>query len=373
MMHWEYRQPVRIVFGNGVIHQLAEEIKSLGGNNGILITSSSFERRGDADIICKISENRIKHLFSHVTANPTVKECDVCMAIMKKEHCDFVVAMGGGSVMDLAKAAATFCLTDNSSADYLATGKSIPAEHLPVIAVPTTAGTGSEITCVAVLSDHERGMKSPINSNGFYPLVAIVDPELTYTVPPYMTACTGFDVICHAIEAYWSKYHQPICDALAVHSAKLAMDNLEKAYNHPDDKDARSNMAEASVMAGLAFTMPKTTSAHACSYPLTNLLGIPHGEACALTITWFIRFNARKGCQRIDALAQLLGYQNYEALADTLDDMRRRLGLRMNLKEFNLDKQQFEQLVEGSKHPNLKNNPIEVTEKDLRKLYQELE
>jgi alcohol dehydrogenase class IV len=371
-MIWEYRQPVRIIFGNGEIKRIGDEIKTLGGSNGILVTSSSFERRGFTETICKISEGRIKQVFAHVTANPTVEECDECMTIMRREHCDFVVAMGGGSVMDLAKAASTFNLTDSCSTEFLATGKAIPTEHLPIIAIPTTSGTGSEITCVAVLSDHKRGVKSPMNSNGFYPSVAIVDPELTYTVPPYMTACTGFDVICHAIEAYWSIHHQPICDALAIHAVKLALDNLEKAYNHPDDKAARENMAEASVTAGLAFTMPKTTSAHACSYPLTNLLGIPHGEACALTITWFIRFNAENGCERIETLAKTLGYKDAEALATVIDGMRKRTGMRMNLKDFNLNEQQFEQLVEASKHPNLKNNPIEVTENDLRKLYQTL-
>lgn len=371
-MNWEYRQPVKIVFGNGEISKLAEEIRALGGDNGILVTSSSFERKGFTEVIRKISENRIKHLFSHVTANPTVEECDECMAIMRKEHCDFVVAMGGGSVMDLAKAAATFCLTNNCATYYLATERAIPAEHLPLIAIPTTAGTGSEITCVAVLSDHKRGVKSPMNSNGFYPKVAIVDPELTYSVPSHTTVCTGFDVICHAIEAYWSKYHQPICDALAVHAAKLALDNLKIVFYHPDDREARQYMAEASVTAGLAFTMPKTTSAHACSYPLTNLLGIPHGEACALTITWFIRFNARKGCLRIQHLAQILGYQDAETLAAFIDDMRRQMGMRMNLKDLCLNQHQFEQLVEGSKHPNLKNNPIDVTDNDLKKLYREL-
>lgn len=371
-MNWEYRQPVRIIFGNGELGRLAEEIAALGGTNGILITSASFERRGLAAQVQQQSEGRIRQVFAHVTANPTVEECDACMDIMRSSHCDFVVAIGGGSVMDLAKAAATFCLTADHATDYLATGKAIPADHLPVIAVPTTAGTGSEITCVAVLSDHRRGVKSPMNSNGFYPTVAIVDPQLTLTVPPYMTACTGFDVICHAIEAYWSIHHQPICDALAVHAAQLALANLEKVCRQPDDLQARENMAEASVVAGLAFTMPKTTSAHACSYPLTNLLGIPHGEACALTITWFIRFNARKGCERVTTLARQLGFNDAEALATALDGMRERTGMRMNLKDFHLDRQRLEQLVEGSKHPNLLNNPIVVTEEDLRTLYRQL-
>lgn len=368
-MKWEYLQPVRIIFGNGEISKLGNEIEKTGGKNGMLVTSKSFEQRGMTTQIRTISGGRIKQVFAKVTANPTVEECDACAEIMRNERCDFVVALGGGSVLDLAKAAATFCLTQNKSTDFLQTGKPIPTDHLPLIAVPTTAGTGSEITCVSVLSYHARGVKSPMNSVGFYPTLAIVDPELTYTVPPYITACTGFDVLCHSIEAYWSIHHQPICDALAVHSANLAMQNIIQVYDCPDDKQARENMAEASVIAGLAFTMPKTTSAHACSYPLTNLFGIPHGEACMITMPYFIRFNAEHGCQRIEDLAIMLGYKNAHDLADHIDKMREHTGLHNDLRFLNLTHDQFEKLVQGSKHPNLLNNPVEVKESDLRDMY----
>jgi len=243
---------------------------------------------------------------------------------------------------------------------------------LPLIAIPTTAGTGSEITSVAVLSDHNKGIKAPLNSKGFFPTLAIVDPELTYSVPPYITACTGFDVLCHAIEAYWSIHHQPICDALAIHAARLVIENLETVFNEPNNHQARENMAEASVTAGLAFALPKTTSAHACSYPLTNILGIPHGEACAMTITHFIRYNTENGCTRVEELAKRLGFDNAHKLADHIDSMRERTGMSMDLKKFNITDNIYEQIVEGSKHPNLKNNPIEVSEDFLRDMYSKL-
>lgn len=371
-MTWDYMQPVRIIFGNGTVNRLSEEIVKMNGNNGLLITSVSFEKRGIAEHIRQISAGRIGQCYCHVSANPTVEDCDQCADMLRQHHCDFVVAMGGGSVMDCAKAAATFCLTNNHSTDYLGTGKAIPEHHLPLIAVPTTAGTGSEITCVSVLSDHHRGIKSPMNSNGFYPAVAIVDPELTYTVPAHTTACTGFDVLCHAIEAYWSIHHQPVCDALAVHAAHLALDNIVRVYDTPANKQAREMMAEASVTAGLAFTMPKTTSAHACSYPLTNLLGIAHGEACAMTITHFIRFNAENGCNRTEELAKILGYDDAHKMADAIDGMRAQTGMMMDLKSFHLTDELFESLVQGSKHPNLLNNPVPVPESYLRSLYAKL-
>lgn len=368
-MNWNYMQPVRIRFGNGAISCLPEEVKALNGQNGLLITSASFAKRGLAEELCRMSGGTIKHLYAQVSANPDVMECEACIKILRDNSCDFVVALGGGSVMDCAKAAATMCLTNEPVENFLAVGKQVPQAHLPIIAIPTTAGTGSEITCVSVLSDHRRGIKSPINSYGFYPVVALVDPELTYSVPPYMTACTGFDVLCHAIEAYWSIHHQPICDALAVHAARLVFAHLLTVCQHPDDVTAREKMAEASVMAGLAFTLPKTTSAHACSYPLTNLLGIPHGEACALTIVHFLRFNAEHGCDRILSLAKELGYDDVNSLADAIEQLKVQTGMRRDLKEYKLNDEQFEALVQGSKHPNLLNNPIVVTENDLREMY----
>lgn len=371
-MNWNYEQPVRIRFGNGVTSSLAEEIRALGCERGILVTSPSFVRRGVAEELVKKCDGRLTAVFSHVSPNPEVTECDECAKLMRRERCDIVVALGGGSVMDLAKAAATFCLTTTSATDFLSGSQAIPSAHLPLIALPTTAGTGSEITCVSVLSDHAHGLKAPLNSRGFYPAVALVDPTLTYSVPPHLTACTGLDVLCHAVEAFWSKYHQPICDALAVHALRNVLTYLPIAFAKPDDVEAREKMAEASVIAGLAFTVPKTTSAHACSYPLTRLLDIPHGEACALTIDYFMLLNDAHGCLRPREMAALLGYDSADALASKIMSLKRELGLRMNLKDFHLTDEQVEQLVQGSKHPNLLNNPVEITEPMLRELYTEL-
>lgn len=371
-MSWNYIQPVRIRFGNGSRNSLPDEITAISGSNGLLITSPSFEKRGIIDEIVQLSNGSIRHIYSHVSPNPDVTQCDECARILRDNHCDFVVALGGGSVLDCAKAAASFCTADTPAEQYLCSGLPIPKTHLPLIALPTTSGTGSEVTCVSVLSDHRRGIKAPLSSDSFYPAVAIIDPELTLSVPPHITASTGFDVLCHAIEAYWSIHHQPICDALAIKAARLVLSNILTAYNHPDDISARENMAEASVIAGLAFTMPKTTSAHACSYPLTNLLGIPHGEACALTITKFLLFNHAHGCGRIPTLANELGYSDPHQLADTIERLKLATGMRRDLKDFNLSADRIDALVKGSMHPNLKNNPIEVTEEDLRAIYDSL-
>lgn len=275
--------------------------------------------------------------------------------------------------MDCAKAAASVALTSDSIRKYHGTGVAMPEKHLPLIAVPTTAGTGSEVTCVSVLSDHANGKKAPIVSEGFYPAAAIIDPELTYTMPPQVTAGTGIDVLSHAIEGYWSKGHQPICDVLAMHAAELAFKYVYRAYRKPDDEEAREKMCEASLIAGLAFTLPKTTSSHACSFPLTNIYHIPHGEACGLTLDYFIRINAKgEGGERVEEFARRIGFKDAEEMADAVLELKKKMGLRCDLKDLELDDDQIAELVRISRHPNLYNNPVEITDEMLDEMYRYL-
>ena len=189
-----------------------------------------------------------------------------------------------------------------------------------------------------------------------------------------MTASCGIDVLCHAVEGFWSKGHQPICDALALHASELVFENIRTVYNDPQNKEARARMAEASVIAGLAFTLPKTTSSHACSFPLTNILHIPHGEACGLTLDYFARINAADPVEgpRINRFAQKLGFKDMNDMADAIAQLKKDLKLRTDLKEFNLTDEQVAELVRGSKHPNMLNNPVEITEEMLDKMYQSM-
>lgn len=371
-MNWIYQQPVKILFGNGVIKELNHQIEAIKGSRGVLITSSSFAARGISNMIKEICGNKIVAIYSQVTANTDIMECDECIDLVRTFECDFVVAIGGGSVIDCAKAVSVISQTEGKTSDYWGTANKLPSKHIPLIAIPTTAGTGSEIISVAVLSDHKQQKKASFASPSFYPAIAMIDPELTYTLSPYITACSGFDTFCHALEAYWCRNHQPICDALAIESLRLVLANLLTAYNEHNNVAAREKMAEASLLAGMAFAIPKTTSAHACSYPLTALFDITHGEACAMTIDHFLRINAMDKDKRIESLVQMLGFDNSDLFAGEIVKLREKLYLRGNLKEFNITDHQLDELVEQSKHPNLLNNPIEVTDKILRDMYNKL-
>jgi alcohol dehydrogenase len=312
---------------------------------------------------------KLVDLYDQVSPNPDVSEVDACTQLIRDHHLTFIVAMGGGSTMDLAKVSATMALTEESVVAYHGTGKVLPKTHLPLIAIPTTAGTGSEVTCAAVLTNRELGKKAPLNSDNFYPKDALIDPTLTYKIPPQVTANTGMDVLCHALEGLWSKGHQPICDALALRACKLVFAYLERAYHHPDDHEAREAMCEASLLAGMAFSIPKTTSSHACSFPLTNIYGIPHGEACALTIDYFALINKDVEGQRLEKFVKEIGFASVEEMVTKIRDMKKDMHMRLDLKEFELSEEQLNDLVCLSHHPNLYNNPVEITDEMLYRLY----
>lgn len=372
-MTWDYLQPVKIHFGKGRLWEIKTIAKELGLTRGLLVAGPFFFRSGLAEKIIRESEGMIVASFGEISPNPDVTEVDACADVIRRENIGFVVALGGGSPMDCAKAVASVALTEDSIRKYHGTGVALPEAHLPLIAIPTTAGTGSEVTCVSVLSDHANGKKAPIVSEGFYPAAAIIDPELTYTMPPQVTAGTGIDVLSHAIEGYWSKGHQPICDTLAIHAARLVFEYLFRAYENPQDEEAREKMCEASVIAGLAFTLPKTTSSHACSFPLTNIYRIPHGEACGLTLDHFIRINAHgEGGERVEYLAHRLGFTDADALADAVLELKHKMGLRCDLHDLNLSDEQIAELVRISRHPNLYNNPVEITDEMLEEMYRTL-
>ena len=362
-MDWSYSQPVDIHFGKGKISILPELLK--GYSKPAIVCDSFFAGTEVFERLKALTGAEI--VYSDISPNPDVTEADRCSRLLRESGADVIAAVGGGSAIDTAKVAS---LTVERISDYHGTGKAVPKKHLPVIAVPTTAGTGSEVTCVSVLTDRSTGKKIPINSESFYPAVAVIDPELTLTVPLKVTASTGIDVLCHAIEGYWSKGHQPICDALAVHAASLVLDHLPRAVFAPDDICAREKLAEASVIAGLAFTLPKTTGSHACSFPLTAIYGIPHGEACALTLDSFIRINA--GDPHTNTLAWKLGFGDPQLLADHIAALKKRIGLRTDLADLELNEEQIKELVTKSRHSNLLNNPVEVTDEMLYEMYKRL-
>lgn len=375
-MQWEFNLPVKLVFGSGKRNDLAKYIDEIGGSRGVLVCGNSFCKNGVADEFLRLGGGKIVEIFSDIRPNPTTDNVNDCVRLMREVDADFAVALGGGSPMDCCKAACAIARGDDNIEPYHSLGKPISAkEAIPMIAVTTTSGTASEVTNISVLTDINQNLKQPMNDPAMYPKIAVIDPELTLTVPPQVTASTGLDVLSHAIESYWSTLNQPICSACSIYAARLVFEWLEKAYTEPENLTAREKMAEASIVAGVAFSHPRTTGSHACSFPLTNIYGVPHGEACAFTLDYFVKFNAKHADSdgRLDVLAKDCGFDSAYEMADEISAMKKRMGMRSRLSEIGCTSdEQIAELTKKSMSMLMKRNPIELSESDIGEMYNKL-
>lgn len=375
-MNWEFNLPVKLVFGNGERKNIKQHIDVIGGKRGVLVCSRSFASNGLADEFVKASDGTIVSVFSSIRPNPTTENVNECVKMLRQVGADFAVALGGGSPMDCCKAACAIAKGNDIIESYHSGGKAVDKnEAIPMIAVTTTSGTASEVTNISVLTDLAQNLKQPMNDPAMYPKIAIIDPELTLSVPAQITASTGLDVLAHAVESYWATLNQPVCSACSIYAARLVFQWLEKAYNEPNNLEAREKMAEASIVAGVAFSHPRTTGSHACSFPLTNIYGVPHGEACAFTLDYFIKFNAKHAdCDgRITALAKDCGFESADAMADEIMAMKKRMGMKTNLAQIGCTSdEQILELTKKSMSMLMKRNPIELKEDDIYNMYMSL-
>ncbi len=370
-MSWNFSLPTKIYFGTDKIKELPEIIKEFGFKRGVLVCSNTLKKNGTADEIVKNSNGTLVAVFNDIRPNPTTDNVNDCVKVLRENNADFAVALGGGSPMDCCKAACAIAKGDDVIESYHTGGKSIKREEvIPMIAVATTSGTGSEITNISVLTDLQKNVKSTMNDPLMYPKAAIVDPRLTLSVPPQVTASTGLDVLAHALESVWTILHQPICESCSVTATKLVFEWLYKAYTEPQNLEAREKMAEASIIAGVAFSNPRTAGSHACSFPLTNLYGVPHGEACAMTLDYFCRFNAEAENGRLNKFAQNCGFSDAYHLADAITDLKKKMGMAMTLTEIGVKTDaEIEKLTEMSMTPLLEKNMIKLSYDDVKNMY----
>ena len=364
---WNYKLPTEIVFGNGVLENL-KSIISEYGDNGVWVTDSFV---GSLPAVKKlIAENGNFLVFDEVRPNPTVENVDKLMELLLESKAQFIIAIGGGSSIDCAKAASCLVKSGEKSIRRFHFEKLLLGnDHLPVIAVPTTAGTGSEVTPFAVLDDTEKNFKGPIASNAFYPEKAVIDPELTYSVPTKITAATALDALSHAIEGYWSKNHLPLCDLMAKEAAKKIFGNLENVLNNPGDKAGREALSYAALLAGMAFQIPKNAIMHACSFPLSNRFHMAHGAACAFTMESAIKLNAPYMDGRMEEFAEYCGFGSIQEMVERITELKRMGGLPLTLKDAGISVEDIDLLVQESFHPLMNNNPKTVSAEDLKNIY----
>ncbi len=371
--------PTEIHFGFGTVHCIPDRVKAAGGSRVLMITDAGLRRAGIA--------GRIESLlaaagipcatFDGVKPDSGTQLIESAGLLLRESGADTVIGVGGGSSLDTAKAVAVLATNTKPVSQYLGLNR-IENRPLPVIAVPTTAGTGSEVTLWSVFTDDGSGLKVAIGSGLMYPAAAVCDPELTMALPPCLTASTGMDALGHAIECFSNDACQPISAALARRAIELITQHLRTAVLNGRDRNSRYAMLLASTMAGIAMNPTRLGLAHALAMPLGSWdLHIPHGVAIAVSLPWVMQFNHLARPERFAEIAAAMGEDvralpPIEAAARSYDAVCRLagdIGLPRGLAEAGLTAEHVDRVVdEAMKSGNVAVNPRRTEREDMRNI-----
>lgn len=371
--------PVDIHFGYGVVAQLPEHVGKLGGSRVLVVTDPGLRAAG---IVAGVEELlQGAHIsfavYDGVTADSGSGLIAQATGLLKEFEADLVVGIGGGSSLDTAKAVAMMATSSGTILDYVGLHK-VRAVPLPIIAIPTTAGTGSEVSLWAVFTDDNTRLKVAVGSVLLCPKVALCDPELTLGLPPALSAATGMDALGHAIECYTNNACQPISAALALDAVRLIGKHLRSAVLNGRNRESRYAMLLASTMAGMAMNSTRTGLAHALAMPLGSWdLKIPHGSAIGITLPVVMEFNYPAEPARFAAVARALG-ERVDQLSEldaagragaAVRALARDVGIPKGLAELGLRPDHVAMVVqEAMKSGNVVINPRKIRPEDLERI-----
>ncbi len=377
----EFYTPGKIIFGPGGLSQVGIEAKRLGNKVLVVLGRSAMRKSGALDRLTRLlKENNLEYIiYENIPSDPTVETVDTGTSLARKESCNLVIALGGGSVLDTGKAISAMVTNEGSVADYQeieGKGKKIQHKTLPFIAIPTTSGTGSEATKNAVITNTKFSLKKSIRDPWLIPKVALVDPELTLSLPPYMTAVCGGDALTQCIESYLGKKSHEITDILALHAIGSIGKSLVKAVKEGKNLEARKDMAMAALLSGLCLSNSGLGAAHALSHPLGVYYKIPHGLSCAVLLPYVMEFNLPVVTKKLAKIARSLG-EDLSLLSETeaaqravekIKEILSAVGIKENLSEWGIKEKDFSQLIKGAKGGSLNNNPRNTSDEDLIEL-----
>ena len=377
----EFYTPGKIIFGPGGLSQVGIEAKRLGNKVLVVLGRSAMRKSGALDRLTRLlKENNLEYIiYENIPSDPTVETVDTGTSLARKESCNLVIALGGGSVLDTGKAISAMVTNEGSVADYQeieGKGKKFQHKTLPFIAIPTTSGTGSEATKNAVITNTKFSLKKSIRDPWLIPKVALVDPELTLSLPPYMTAVCGGDALTQCIESYLGKKSQEITDILALHAIGSIGKSLVKAVKEGKNLEARKDMAMAALLSGLCLSNSGLGAAHALSHPLGVYYKIPHGLSCAVLLPYVMEFNLPVVTKKLAKIARSLG-EDLSLLSETeaaqravekIKEILSAVGIKENLSEWGIKEKDFSQLIKGAKGGSLNNNPRNTSDEDLIEL-----
>lgn len=372
---FSFELPVRIEFGVGAVGQLAAKVRALGGRHALVVTDPGVVAAGVIDKVTAVLDRAdIAHtLFAEVQADPDACGVVEGVDLFRSSGCDVVISVGGGSPLDTGKAISVMVTNEGHIRDYAGVGL-IKKPGVPQIAVPTTAGTGSEATIWAVISEKDRNIKYGVGSPLLVPAIALCDPELTLTLPSRLTAVTGVDALAHALESYVNKVTQPISEALAERSMQLIARSLRTAVFAGDNVTARADMLLASTLAATAFNVTRLGLAHALAMPLGAKAKVPHADVIAILLPEVNRYNVVANLAKFARVAELFG-ENTAGLSlreaaevgvKAVEQLIADVGAPRKLSDYGVKESALPEIAaEGMTSGNVAVNPRAATAKDL--------
>ncbi|MCI5503863.1 MAG: iron-containing alcohol dehydrogenase [Anaerobutyricum sp.] len=373
-MNFNYYLPVNVIFGCGKSAQAGEITKPYGTKALIVTGRSSAKKSGLYD---KVNDSLKAAgidsvLFDKVAQNPLTTTAIEGAEFAKANDCDVVVAIGGGSIMDCAKAIAFLAVNDGDINDYIFNRK-VSDKALPLVLIPTTCGTGSEGNGFAVLTNPENGDKKSLRSNAVIAKASIVDPECMMTMPKRVLASVGFDALCHSMEAYTSKIAQPFTDALALYAIELIADCLVDLYNGSEDSKKWEELTIASTIGGMVINQAGVTLAHGMEHPASGLKDIVHGHGLAALTPSIIDASWKGNEEKFARISRLLGGTGAADCADQVHALLEQIGMDVTLSDLGLSPEDIPWMAENCMKvsaASVANNPVVFSQEEIAEIYQ---
>lgn len=379
-MQFEFATANRIIFGNGKIREIGKITKKKG-SKAFIVCGSSLDRY--SNLITALSTQGIDYYPYSVIAEPTLDNVRIGIELCRQKECNLVISIGGGSVIDTGKAIALLSANEGDILDYLEVigrGKRIESPGITMVAIPTTAGTGSEVTRNAVIGVDDHQLKVSLRSPYMLPWLALIDPELSTSVPAKVTASTGMDALTQLIEPYVSNQANPITDAFCDEGLRFAAESIRRVYFDGWDLESRGKMSLASLFSGFALANAKLGAVHGFAGVLGGMYGVPHGEICASLLPAVIEVNIQslqKNNSRFDYLsrykriAQILTGKNDSKPEDVID-FTRQLTSDLNIQTLShlgvLETDYPEIIVKAAGSSSMKGNPVPLTPDEMYKI-----
>lgn len=378
MKDYTFNVPQDIVFGMGSLKRLPELLEKSDSKKMMIISGPVLEKIGVVKRVQDVVEAAgiETTTFVDIAANPTVDMVDAATKQYKESGATSIVALGGGSPMDVAKAVGVLARYGGSITDYEG-AHLVPGPIEPIIAIPTTAGTGSEVTAFSVITDTTRNYKLTVFSYELLPKYALLDPEMAMTAPPSVAASCGIDALIHAWEAYTSLAASPFSDAMAEKALELIGGNIRRFVANRKDEEAACAMMSGSMFAGIAFAWARLGNVHAMSHPVSAFFNVPHGVANSILLPVIVEYNALADHGRYEKIYNYIRekkdpVQDFkpQMLVDEIKKLNADLGIPKSLSEVGVTEDKIPQMaVDAMKSGNIAVNPRQSTQKDIEMLY----